>query len=208
MVSLNKHHEYFIVIKIICKLYLGLWENLNEDLSLFEKNDNSELVLSPLKLMYFSDQPLLKKKIAQNYWSQKANKKYLQNINLLKNKDNDYNKIKIGYFSGDFRDHPVYHLIQDLFLNHNKSVFEIYAYSSYKKEGSERDKIINNVDYFFDLDNKNDEEILKRITSHSLDIAIDLSGYTLHSKSDLFDFDIAKIKINYLGYPGTMGTKI
>ena len=69
----------------------------------------------------------------------KASKKYLHNVNLLKNKYKDNNKIKIGYFSGDFRDHPVYHLIQDL-LNHNKSIFEIYAYSSYKQDGSERDK--------------------------------------------------------------------
>ena len=76
---------------------------------------------------------------------------------------------------------------------------------SYKKTGLEREKIIKNVDYFFDIDDNNDEKTLKLIKSHSLDIAIDLSGYTKHSKSELFYFDIAKIKINFLGFPGTLG---
>ena len=38
-------------------------------------------------------------------------------------------KIKIGYFSPDFRNHPVIHLIKDLFKYHDKSKFEIYAFS-------------------------------------------------------------------------------
>ena len=98
-------------------------------------------------------------------------------------------------------------MIQDLFVNHDKSIFEIYAYSSFRQEGLEREKVIKNVDYFFDIDNKNDQEILDLVNSHSLDIAIDLSGYTLNGKAEIFNFNIAKYKINYLGYPGTMGTK-
>ena len=60
-------------------------------------------------------------------------------------------KIKIGYISGDFRKHAVFNLIQDLFLNHDKSNFEIYAYSLFRQDGPEREKVSKNVDYFFPI---------------------------------------------------------
>jgi len=39
----------------------------------------------------------------------------------------------------------------------------------------------------------------------SLDIAIDLAGFTKYSKSYLFKKRIAPIQVNFLGYPGTTG---
>ena len=93
-----------------------------------------------------------------------------------------------------------------MFANIDKSKFEIYSYSSFKKEGKERNKIIENSEEFFDLDNQPDDMIVKLLLEHNLDIAIDLSGYTKHNKSHLFEYEISKVKINFLGYPGTMGT--
>ena len=98
-------------------------------------------------------------------------------------------------------------MIQDLFVNQDKSLFETFAYSTFKREGLFRDKIIKNVNNFFDLDHLSDEKIIKLIISHNLDVAVDLSGYTIHNKSHLFEYDISKIKVNYLGFPGSMGSK-
>ena len=61
MINSKSNLEYFIVMKIICKIHLGLWKNLNDDLEIFEKNNNKNLIFSPFRLMYFSDDPLLKK---------------------------------------------------------------------------------------------------------------------------------------------------
>ena len=81
----------------------------------------------------------------------------LKNINKnVLSKNNK--KIKIGYFSGDFRDHAVFNLIQDLFVNHDKSIFEIFL-TLHIEKGSERNKVIKFVDYFFDIDEKSNEEI-------------------------------------------------
>ena len=85
--------------------------------------------------------------------------------------------------------HAVFHLIQDLFVNQDKSLFETFAYSTFKREGLFRDKIIKNVNNFFDLDDLSDEKIIKLVISHNLDVAVDLSGYTVHNKSHLFEYD-------------------
>ena len=62
MIQLNISKEYFIAMKIICKIHLGSWENLAEDMDIFKNNDNKELVFSPFRLMYFSEDNLLQKR--------------------------------------------------------------------------------------------------------------------------------------------------
>ena len=207
MIERNLEKIFFTTKRILCKINTGYWNEFEKDLDFFNQNINSQLGnLNPLSLKYFNDDPLYQKNFSEKYWINKPKNNYLSMINPPDNQKNINSKIKIGYFSGDFRNHAVFHLIQDLFVNHNKLQFEIYAFSSFKKTGLEREKIIKYVDNFFDLDGLTDEEIIKFVRSHNLDIAVDLSGYTVHNKSHLFEHEISKIKINYLGYPGTMGT--
>ena len=203
----KKDYNFFFTKKILCKINLGNWIGLKDELKIFNKDlKYNQSSIDPLSLKYINDDPLFQKKFTQIYWNEKPKNKYLSKITNDHSQKTNNSKIKIGYFSGDFKKHAVFHLVQDLFVNHNKKGFEIYAYSTVNIDGPEREKIINNTDKFFDIDNSSDEEIVKLIKSHDLDIAIDLSGYTDHNKSHLFEYNIAKIKINYLGFPGTMGT--
>jgi len=207
MISKEIESNFFQSKKIISKIHLGKWENLNCELRKFNQNLNYDNdFINPLSLKYLNDDALFQKKFSQNFWNNKYKNNYLAKICLKREQSKNNSKIRIGYFSGDFRDHAVFHLVQDLFVNKDKSKFEIYSYSTLRKEGKERNKIIENSDKFFDLDHLSDEETIKLIISHNLDIAIDLSGYTIHNKSHLFEYQISKIKINFLGYPGTMGT--
>ena len=207
MINSNIETNFFLPKKIFCKMKLGIFSKLKNDLNVFNDNLNEDnFSLDPLLIKYINDNGYFQKRIAENYWNQNPKNNYLSKIFNKNNIDKLKTKIRIGYFSGDFKDHAVFQLIQDLFLNHDKSNFEIYAYSTFKKEGFQRDKIIKNVDKFYDIDDLTDEETIKLVVSHSLDIAIDLSGYTNNSKSHLFEYNISKIKINYLGFPGTMGT--
>ena len=207
MINAEMEKIFFFNKRIICKIYLGMWKGLINDLDIFNKSlkiDNS--FMNPLFIKYLNDDPSMQKKITEEYWINKTKENYLYKVDFNADHHKNKSKIRLGYFSGDFRDHAVFQLIQDLLLNHNKDSFEIFAYSSFKKEGPSRNKIIEYVDHFFDIDDKSDEDTINLIKSHSLDVAIDLSGHTKYSNSDFFEFDIAKIKINYLGFPGTMGT--
>jgi predicted O-linked N-acetylglucosamine transferase (SPINDLY family) len=208
MIDKNIEVNFFRAKKIFCKIHLGSWSGLKNELNIL--NDilsPNNLSLNPLTLKYLSDDSVFQKKFTENYWDQRPKNNSLFNI-LKENNDEKFTtKIRVGYFSGDFTNHAVFQCIQDLFLNHDKTNFEIYAYSTFKKEGPERNKIKKNVDKFYDIDNLTDEEIVKLVISHSLDVSIDLSGYTNNNKSHLFEYNISKIKINYLGFPGTMGTK-
>ncbi len=208
MIQAGVEKDFFLSKKILAKIYTGDWKDLKNEIEIFDKNLNPEnLSINPLSLKYLNDDALFQKEFTENYWNLRPKNNYLSKISSIKENEKNHARIKIGYFSGDFTNHAVFHLIQDLFVNHDKSRFEIFAYSTLFKQDSYRDKIVSNVDKFFDIDKLSDEEIIKLVKSHNLDFAIDLSGHTVHNKSHLFEYNISKIKINYLGYPGTMGTK-
>lgn len=199
--------NFFFVKKTFSKINAGDWLNLKKDIKLINKNlDFTNILLDPLSIKYFNDDPFYQKKIAEVFWENKINQENFSFIlgDIKKKKDNS--KVKIGYFSADFNNHAVFQLIQDLFVYHDKSKFEIYAYSLFKKTDSAREKIKRNVKKFYDIDNLSNDKIIELIKNDDLDIAIDLTGYTKNNKSNIFNFNIAKLKINYLGYPGTMGT--
>jgi protein O-GlcNAc transferase len=117
-----------------------------------------------------------------------------------------HTKIKIAYLSADFRLHPLAFLITELIENHDRSRFEVYAYSYGPNDVSEaRQRIIQAVDEFVDIQALSDVEAAKHIHQHEIDILIDLTGYTKSSRTSIVALQPAPITINWLGYPGTMG---
>ena len=125
-----------------------------------------------------------------------------QVFSIYKNK-----KIKIGYYSSDFFDHATMYLISGLLREHNKDQFEIMVFSYGKNKPTEFVKeTMKNVNLFKDISNFPDLEIVRLSRELKIDIAIDLKGYTQNSRSKLFAYRLAPIQINYLGYPGSLGS--
>ncbi|MBM3273443.1 hypothetical protein FJY94_09485, partial [Candidatus Kaiserbacteria bacterium] len=116
-------------------------------------------------------------------------------------------KIRVGYFSMDFREHPVSHLIAELIECHDRSKFEIYGFSFGANTGDPmRKRLESAFDKFLEVRSLSDIDIARLARDHEIDIAIDLGGYTHNSRPAIFAHRAAPIQINYLGYPGTMGS--
>ena len=117
-------------------------------------------------------------------------------------------RLKIGYFSADFHDHATLYLMSGLLKSHDTSKFEIFAYSyGRSKTGDLRQKLEGSIEHFYDLTDDSDSSIVELCRSHGLDIAIDLKGYTGSNRSAIFQYRLAPIQVNYLGYPGSMGAE-
>lgn len=120
----------------------------------------------------------------------------------------DKAKVRIGYVSPDFRQHPVGLLSRMIYGLHDRQRFEIYAYSLHRPE-----KMTDNVhisiaetcDVFRDVAALSFTDIAERIHADGIDILIDLAGYTTHARPEIFALHPAPIQIAYLGYPGTSG---
>ena len=115
-------------------------------------------------------------------------------------------KLRIGYFSGDFHDHPVAVLAAELFERHDRSRFEITAFSLRPNQYSaNRQRLEKAFDRFIDVSDKPDHEVALLARRHEIDIAVDLGGHTDSGRPGILARRPAPVQVAYLGYPGTMG---
>ncbi|HEY4261777.1 MAG TPA: tetratricopeptide repeat protein [Schlesneria sp.] len=115
-------------------------------------------------------------------------------------------RIRIGYLSADFRAHPVAELIVELFESHDRSQFAVTGYSYGPDDGSLiRQRIANAFERFVDLRDLPLADSIQKIVDDRIDILIDLTGFTQHSRPEILASCPAPIQVNYLGYPGTIG---
>jgi predicted O-linked N-acetylglucosamine transferase (SPINDLY family) len=116
-------------------------------------------------------------------------------------------RLRIGYLSPDFREHPVSHLMSGIIERHDRSRFEIIAISVGSHDGSRfRARLEQAFDQFIDLAGAGALRVAQRIRELEIDILVDLAGYTSDGRPDVFAHRPAPIQATYLGYPGTLGT--
>jgi predicted O-linked N-acetylglucosamine transferase (SPINDLY family) len=70
-----------------------------------------------------------------------------------------------------------------------------------------RSRLESCFDHFIDVDKLDDKKVVELAKEMEIDIAVDLSGHTAHSRPGIFALRAAPIQVNYLGYPGTIGTE-
>jgi protein O-GlcNAc transferase len=115
-------------------------------------------------------------------------------------------KIRIGYLSADFHQHPTAYLMAQMFELHDRSKFETVAYSYGPHEDSPmRRRLIKAFDTFLDVRPASYDVTAKRIFDDGIDILIDLKGYTGEARQQIVARRPAPVQVNYIGYPGTMG---
>ncbi|HRW64226.1 MAG TPA: tetratricopeptide repeat protein [Candidatus Competibacter sp.] len=115
-------------------------------------------------------------------------------------------RLRIGYVSADFRNHPTAHLMRGLFRLHDRERFETCIYALCGDDGSDYyQRIKADADRFVDLAGASNADIAARIHVDGIHILIDLMGYTAYARSEVFALQPAPVQVSYLGYPGTMG---
>ena len=116
------------------------------------------------------------------------------------------NKLKIGYLSADFRLHPLAFLITELIEKHDRTQFEIVAYSYGADDKTpERKRLVQAFDAFVDIRGLNDVQAAQKIRDDQVHVLVDLTGYTQTSRTGIVAHKPAAIHVNWLGFAGTMG---
>ncbi len=117
----------------------------------------------------------------------------------------DANRLRIGYLSSDFRDHPVAQLTAALFECHDRSRFETYGFCAAPNDGSDmRRRLAAAFEHFEDVSALPDERLAEHIAALGMDILIDLGGHTSGSRTRVLAYRPAAVQISFLGFPGTL----
>ncbi|WP_237479968.1 tetratricopeptide repeat protein [Lichenibacterium dinghuense] len=116
-------------------------------------------------------------------------------------------RIRVGYLSADFRGHATAVLLMDLFEQHDRGRFETFGYNIGRGDGSVMgERMTGALEHFVDVSFLGDRDAAQRIADDALDLLVDLKGFTTDSRPNILSFRPAPVQVNYLGFPGTMGT--
>ena len=114
-------------------------------------------------------------------------------------------KIRIGYWSPDFRNHSVRYFALPLIENHDRNQFEIIVYHDTPFHDEHTDAIKSCADHFIPTCEITDARLVSMMHSHQLDILVELAGHSSANRINLLRERLAKRQISGLGYPPTTG---
>jgi predicted O-linked N-acetylglucosamine transferase (SPINDLY family) len=203
-ISLNPDSLPLRALRLYARIHGCDWPNLQAELAqLIQELERRPAALNPFCIIALSDSGPLQRKVAEKWVEQE----YTVNPappGVPKSARRD--RLRIGYFSADFRDHAVSTLSAELFERHDRSRVELSAFSfGHDTRDPMRRRLERAFDRFMDVRNRSDLDVVLLAREMGLDIAVDLGGFTTDSRPRIFSMRAAPLQVSYLGYPGTMG---
>ena len=204
LLSMNSTYGLAPGQRLHAKMHLCDWHDYDQQRALiFLHLEQGSLLSSCFPILAITDSPR-QQLMANTLWVQ-GNKPPANPLGAIPPKS-VRGKIRVGYFSMDFSNHPVSFLTAGLFETHNREAFDIYAFSYGPVIQDEmRIRLEASFDHFIDVSDKSALDIAKLARHLEIDIAVDLAGHTGDAKTGIFALRAAPIQVNYLGYPASMG---
>lgn len=115
-------------------------------------------------------------------------------------------RLRIGYLTADARNHPIGHLLAEIFRLHDRDRFEIFVYSTGVDDASAtRQKILLGAEHFRESRGMTSSALAAQIAADGVQILVDLMGHTADSRMSVLARRPAPIQMHYLGFPGSTG---
>jgi protein O-GlcNAc transferase len=137
------------------------------------------------------------------------NQKHAQPLNYeIRPHDNGRDpdrRLRVGYVSPDFHEHPVSFFMESVLAGHDPQQVEVYAYADSTRYDAVTARLQKLVPQWRNITAFGDQNVAEMIRKDQIDILIDLAGHTSGNRLLLFARKPAPIQMTYLGYPGTTG---
>lgn len=116
-------------------------------------------------------------------------------------------RVRVGYVSPDFREHPVGRFMQTLLAHHRHDQFEIFCYADHAKADAMTARLRSCADHWRDVYQQSDAELAKQINEDRIDILVDVAMHTANNRLLTFARNPAPVQMSYLAYCSTTGLK-
>jgi predicted O-linked N-acetylglucosamine transferase (SPINDLY family) len=202
--SINPEYLFLYGTFLLLEMQLCDWESLSSDLLKLEQEIlKRKKVTDPFPALVLFDDPKLHQIAAQVYVDDKAPLNPILGDIAPRP---PHRRIRLGFYSADLRWHPVAIWLAEQVENHDKSKFELFAFSfrSDVKDPMQQ-RLQAAFDHFIEVDSMSDLELAKLSRELEIDIALDLGGHTQDSRPGVFAARAAPIQVSHLGFPGSWG---
>jgi predicted O-linked N-acetylglucosamine transferase (SPINDLY family) len=161
--------------------------------------------MGPLPMSIYTDDPLLQLATAWSY--NKETIGYPVPCPDLKPRPANSGRLRVGYLSSDLRSHAIGSLMPEVFELHDRRKIEVFAYyCGIPAEDPIKARLRAAIEHWVDIASMDDVSAARRIAADGIDILVDVNGYTREARTKLLAMRPAPIIVNWLGYPGTMGS--
>ena len=115
-------------------------------------------------------------------------------------------RLRIGYVSGDFRQHSVGYFLEGVLAAHAaRGQVEVFAYANQETSDLATARMRRSVQGWRDISCMADEDAHRAIEADGIDILVDLTGHSARSRLPLFARRPAPVQASWIGYPQTTG---
>lgn len=200
----NPRHAEALAQSLRAQMHLCIWDDYEWKVAaLVELAQSEDLLVSPFSLFSLPLDRVVLRRSAERF----TRTRYPAAAEPIWSGERyDRDRVRVAYVSTDFREHPVAHLIAELFEQHDRSRFEIFGFSiSPKAHDRMARRIANAFDEFHDVSGRDDDDIADLLRKLEIDIAVDLNGFTTGCRPGIFNRRATPVQVNYLGFPGAMG---
>jgi len=202
--AIEPNYAFLIGMRLHCKMRICDWRAIAEDTFLLsERIESGEKASLPSSVLATPLPAALQKRCAEIFIREEHPRS-----SVLPDFKAPYahERIRLGYFSADFHSHATAYLTAGLFEHHDRTQFELIAFSfGPAQEDAMRTRLKTSFARFLEVNTLSDKDIASLARSLEVDIAIDLKGFTQDSRTGVFAMRPAPVQVSYLGYPGTMG---
>ena len=119
----------------------------------------------------------------------------------------DHRKLRVGFVSGDFRNHPVGFFLEGILRHLDTTKLDLVAYPTLALQDSLTVRIRPYFSRWEPLIGLPNEVAAQLIRSHEIDVLIDLAGHSAGSRLGVFSFRPASVQVSWLGYFASTGVE-
>ena len=138
-------------------------------------------------------------------WNQKFARPLARHARPHENNRDPDRRLRIGYVSPDFTEHPVGRFILPLLANHDHANFEIFCYSDARVTDSMTQQLRQHADTWRETWPLSDAKLADRAREDRIDILVDLLMHAKGSRMLAFAGKPAPVQVTYLSYASMTG---
>lgn len=196
--------EFLLGNWLLARMEICDWNRFDEDLDRLQgRIERGDRACPPFAALAMFDSPAVQRRAAATYvQARHPASDVLGPIPRTPRRT----RIRVGYFSADFHNHPVSYLTVGVFESHDRSRFEIVGFSLGPATGDEMQRRLRGAfDEFIDAGAMSELQVAAAARGKAIDIAVDLGGHTRNARTGIFAARAAPVQASYIGYLGTLG---
>ncbi len=128
---------------------------------------------------------------------------FAEGLGALKRLGTGVSRVRVGYLSGDFRDHPVAMFIEPALESDER--FGVFCYDVTDRRDGVSARLRERGVTWREARGLSDAQLGAMVRRDQIDVLVELSGHSLGHRQTALAARLAPVQVSYLGYPATTG---